>query len=165
MKKIILAACFIAGFSVANRLSAQEYKTALGIRLSSAPAIQNNSITFKQFINQKTAVEGLLSFGDPLSIGALVEFNQPFSTPGLQWFYGAGGYLGFGKELNVAKQIEERKTYFGGQGVVGLDYKFANIPINISLDWKPELNLVSDINFEPGAIGFSARFTFGKNGQ
>jgi hypothetical protein len=36
-------------------------------------------------------------------------------------------------------------TFFGAQGVVGLDYKFASIPINISLDWKPELNLVSEI--------------------
>jgi hypothetical protein len=45
--------------------------------------------------------------------------------------------------------------------VLGLDYKFANIPLNLSLDWKPELNLVSDINFEPAAVGFTARFTFG----
>jgi hypothetical protein len=162
MKKLLLAAFIITGLGCVNSLSAQEYKTALGIRLSSSPAIQNNSISFKHFINEKTAIEGLISFGDPMSIGGLVEFHQPFSTPGLQWFYGAGGYLGFGKEYNAAKQIEERKTYFGGQGVVGLDYKFASIPINISLDWKPELNLISDINFEPAAIGFSARFTFGK---
>ena len=47
-------------------------------------------------------------------------------------------------------------------GVLGLDYKFANIPLNLSLDWKPELNLVTDINFEPAAVGFTARFTFGK---
>jgi hypothetical protein len=46
--------------------------------------------------------------------------------------------------------------------VVGLDYKFSNIPLNLSLDWKPELNIVSDINFEPAAIGFTARFTLGK---
>jgi hypothetical protein len=45
-------------------------------------------------------------------------------------------------------------------GVLGLDYKFVNLPLNLSLDWKPELNIVSDINFEPAAIGFTARFTF-----
>ena len=46
--------------------------------------------------------------------------------------------------------------------LLDLDYKFNNVPLNLSLDWKPELNIVSDINFEPAAIGFTARFTFGK---
>ena len=50
----------------------------------------------------------------------------------------------------------------GAMGVVGLDYKFANAPLNLSLDWKPELNIIDEINFEPATIGFSARFTFGK---
>ena len=43
------------------------YKTALGVRLSSSNAMQNNSISIKQFINEKTAIEGLFTFGDPLS--------------------------------------------------------------------------------------------------
>jgi len=92
----------------------------------------------------------------------LLEFHKPLNTPGLQWFYGAGAYVGFGKEYDVNKARNVNTNYFGGQGVVGLDYKFASVPINISLDWKPELNLISDINFEPAAIGFSARFTFPK---
>ncbi len=173
MKKFFLAAFFIAALGCINTISAQEtdnaissgtsdYKTAVGIRLSSAPAIVSNSITVKHFINEKTAIEAMLSFSDPLAIGALIEFHKPLSTPGLQWFYGGGGYLGFGKEYSVEKARDINKTYFGAQGVVGLDYKFASIPLNISLDWKPELNLVSDINFEPAAIGFSARFTFAK---
>jgi len=174
MKKIFLAALCISVFGFINTISAQEttnetstvvsdsYKTAVGIRLSSSPAIVSNSISIKHFINEKMAIEALLSFGDPLAIGALVEFHKPLSTPGLQWFYGAGGYLAFGKEYSPEKNRDLNKTYFGAQGVVGLDYKFASIPLNLSLDWKPELNLVSDINFEPAAIGFSARFTFAK---
>jgi hypothetical protein len=162
MKKALLTTLIIAGICLINSVSAQEYKTALGIRLSSSPAMVNNSITFKHFLNEKSAIEGLFSFGDPLAIGALYELHKPFSTPGLQWFYGAGGYLAFGKQYNVSKAMDENKTYFGGQGIVGLDYKFANIPIDLSLDWKPELNIVPNINFEPAAIGFSARFTFTK---
>jgi len=163
---IAIASCLFASF---NFVSAQEtipenttYKTAVGIRLSSTPALQQNSISLKHFLNETTAIEGLLSFGDPLTIGALVEFHQPFSTPGLLWFYGAGGYFGTGKEYSIEKAKEIQKTYLGAQGIVGIDYKFANIPLNLSLDWKPELNLISDINFEPAAIGLTARFTFGK---
>jgi hypothetical protein len=162
MKKILFASLLVA-FSVSvNNLSAQEYKTALGVRLSSAAPMVNNSISLKQFINSKVAIEGLFSFGDPLALGAMVEFHKPLSSAGLSYFYGGGGYIGFVKNTNPTTQKASTDPNFGAQGVVGLDYKFSNIPLNLSLDWKPELNIVSDINFEPAAIGFTARFTLGK---
>jgi hypothetical protein len=162
MKKItivLLAVLFIGGL---QRAAAQDYHTALGVRLSSASAAVNNSISIKHFINERTAIEGLFSFGDPIALGALVEFHKPLSADGLKWFYGAGGYLSFVKTYNPNKQRNESDPNFGAQGIVGLDYKFANAPLNLSLDWKPELNIISDINFEPAAVGFTARFTFGK---
>ena len=162
MNKLAILCTFIVLISASQTLSAQDYKTALGVRLSSANAMQNNSISIKQFINDKTAIEGLFTFGDPLSLGALLEFHKPLSAPGLKYFYGAGGYIAFLKKVNVTTQKISTEPNFGAQGIIGLDYKFTNIPLNISLDWKPELNIVSDINFEPAAIGFSARFTFGK---
>jgi hypothetical protein len=122
----------------------------------------SNAISVKHFINDKMAVEGLLSFGDPLALGALLELHQPLSSPGLSWYYGGGAYLAFLKKVNTTTQKTSTDPNLGAQGVIGLDYKFTNIPLNISLDWKPELNIVNDINFEPAAIGFTARFTFGK---
>ena len=160
MKKIISISLIVAILAFTNSVSAQAYKTGIGVRLSSAQAMVNNSITLKHFLNEKSAIEALFSFGDPLSLGALYEIHKPFSSEGLQWFYGGGGYIGFVKTYNPNKNKNETDANFGAMGVVGLDYKFANLPLNISLDWKPELNLVSDINFEPAAIGFSARFTF-----
>lgn len=162
MKKILFVFLLSAGFGSINNLSAQNYKTALGVRLSSSNAMQNNSISIKQFISEKMAIEGLFTFGDPLALGALVELHKPLTPAGLTYFYGGGGYISFVKKVNVATQKSTTDPNFGAQGIVGLDYKFSNIPLNISLDWKPELNIVSDINFEPAAIGFSARFTFGK---
>ena len=160
MKKILFALLFSAAVLLMHSASAQEYKTALGVRLSSSAAIVNNSISFKHFLNEKSAIEALISFGDPLSLGALYEIHKPFSAAGVTWFYGGGGYVGFVKEYNVNKNKNETNVNFGGMGVLGLDYKFTNLPLNLSLDWKPELNIVSDINFEPAAIGFTARFTF-----
>ena len=162
MKKILFALLFIAALGLSSQLSAQGYKTALGVRLSSSNAMQNNSISIKQFISEKMAIEGLFTFGDPLALGALVEFYKPLAPAGLTYFYGAGGYISFVKKVNVNTSKSSTDPNFGAQGIAGLDYKFNNIPLNITLDWKPELNLVSDINFEPAAIGFSARFTFGK---
>lgn len=150
--KRLLAIGFVFGLLFSfNSVNAQEYRSALGIRLSTSPAVVNNSVSFKYFTSETLALEALLSFSDPLAVGILIEKHRPFSTEGLQWFYGGGGYVGFGSNTNV-----------GGMGIIGLDYKFPNVPLNLSLDWKPELNIISDINFEPAAIGFSARFTFGR---
>ena len=160
MKKILCISLFLSAIVFTTTASAQAYKTGIGVRLSSAQAMVNNSISLKHFLNEKSAIEVLFSFGDPLSIGALYEVHKPFSSEGLQWFYGGGGYLGFVKSWNPNKNRNETDVNVGAQGVLGLDYKFVNLPLNISLDWKPELNLVSDINFEPAAIGFTARFTF-----
>ena len=162
MKKILFVFLFTVSLVSLNQLQAQDYKTALGVRLSSAGAQVNNSITLKQFINEKTAIEGLFSFGDPIALGALFEFHKPLSAEGLRYFYGAGGYMSFVKTYDPNGQKNKTDPNFGAQGIIGLDYKFPNIPLNLSLDWKPELNIVSDINFEASAIGFTARFTFGK---
>lgn len=162
MKKILSVVLFTAAIWSFTPASAQDYKSALGVRLSSSAAMVNNSVSFKQFISEKTAIEALFSFGDPLALGAMLEFHKPLSAAGLSYFYGAGGYISFIKTTNVNTGKTSSDPNFGAQGIIGLDYKFNNVPLNLSLDWKPELNIVSDINFEPAAIGLTARFTFGK---
>ncbi len=151
MKSFIVALLFTAGCILSTNAHAQPYKMALGVRLSSAPAVVGNSISFKYFLNEKAAIEALITPQDPVALGALFALHKPINTPGLSWFYGAGAYFGFGDTYNL-----------GAQGVVGLDYKFESLPINLALDWKPELNIIKDINFEPAAIGLTARFVFGQ---
>lgn len=156
MKKVIIFFLFTASLYSVN-LNAQDYKTALGVRLSSSGPAVNNSVSLKHFISEQTAIEALLTFSDKAALGALFEIHKPIqSTEGLVWFYGAGAYLG----LNTDKNNTDR-ALMGGMGIIGLDYKFPNIPLNLSLDWKPELNIIDNINFEPAAIGFTMRFTFG----
>ena len=149
MKKSILFAGIFTIVSVS--LKAQEYKTAVGIRLGpNSPAI-TSGFTVKHFLNENNAVEGLVGVGNGFGIGGLYEWHHPIaSVEHLQWFVGAGGYLAF----------RDSETLFGAAGIVGLDYKFSEIPLNISLDWKPELNLASSVGYEGAGVGVSARFTF-----
>ena len=127
------------------------YKFAAGIRFSSGSPTLSNSLSFKYFINEGNAIEGLVSFGTRFGFGALFEKHQLIGvTPAFTWFYGAGGYAGF----------QDGKTWLGPTGVVGLDYKFQNAPLNLSLDWKPELDISPAINFVPDAFALTARFTF-----
>jgi hypothetical protein len=137
-------------------LQAQSYKTAVGIRMSSRDPTVNNSVSFKHFFNETSAIEALLTFDKKTAIGALIEIHKPIpSADGLKWFYGAGAYLGFDSDKN-----NPSRSLMGAQGIVGLDYKFPALPLNLALDWKPELNIIDNINFEPSAIGFTMRFTF-----
>lgn len=141
-----------------TQVNAQDYKTGVGIRLSSSGPTVNNSVSIKHFLNPKLAIEGLFTFDKKAAIGALLEVHNDIpSTEGLNWFYGAGAYLGFDSDKE-----NPNRALMGAQGIVGLDYKFANLPLNLAIDWKPELNIIDNINFEPAAIGFTIRFTFGK---
>jgi hypothetical protein len=130
--------------------SAQDYKVGVGIRLSTASPTLSNAVTVKYNMTQQHSLEGIISFGSRFGIGALYEINKMTTVQGLNWFYGGGAYVGF----------ESGNTYLGPTGIIGLDYKFPNVPLNLSLDWKPELDFIPSINFVPDAFGFSARFTF-----
>jgi hypothetical protein len=138
----------IAGILMNRTASAQDYRLALGVRLSNNVPTLSSSFTGKYFITEKNAIEGLVSFGNRFGIGGLLEFHKPFATEGLSWFFGAGGYVGF----------EDDDTYLGPTGVLGLDYKFPSVPVNLSIDWKPELDILPSINFVPEAFAVSIRF-------
>lgn len=140
----------IIALATFNKVHAQDYRLGLGIRLSNASPTLSNSFTAKYFVTDHSAVEGLVSFGTRFGVGGLIELYKPFaSAPGLSWFYGGGAYVGF----------QDHDTYLGPTGIIGLDYKFNNIPLNLSVDWKPELDILPAINFIPDAFAVSVRFT------
>lgn len=121
----------------------------LGIRISSSDAVVNHSLTYKRFFTSTFALEGLLSFTDPGAIGLLFEKHTFFGPSGLSWFWGAGAYGAFSSSRR-----------FGAQGAVGLDYVLPSLPLNLSVDWKPELNFTKVFSFEPAAVGVSVRYVF-----
>jgi len=148
MKRLLLFSAAFFVFAVAA--NAQGYRTSVGVRLgSSAPAIKNG-ITLKHFIGNN-AIEGILSFGDGTALCGLYEMHKPLASDKLQWLIGFGGYVGLSNQTT---------TRLGAAGIIGLDYKFNAVPLNLTLDWKPELNIVSKVGFESSGIGFSARYTF-----
>ncbi|HEY4335408.1 MAG TPA: hypothetical protein VGM89_05910 [Puia sp.] len=158
MRMIALVLLLTGMSALTNHLSAQDssspappYKVAIGIRFSSAAPTLSNSVTVKYFMNDRDALEGLISFGTRFGIGGLFERHQLIgATPSFTWFYGGGAYVG----------VQDHTTFLGPTGIVGMDYKFPSAPINLSLDWKPELDIFPAINFVPDAFALSARFTF-----
>ena len=148
MRKLLTLVFLVASSFFAAH--AQDYKVGLGVRLSSASPTLSNAITLKYNMTQQHSLEGIISFGSRFGLGGLYEINKTTTVSGLNWFYGGGAYVGF----------EDGNTYLGPTGIIGLDYKFPSIPLNLSLDWKPELDFIPAINFVPDAFALSARFTF-----
>ncbi len=149
MKKSLLLFSLITIFAISSK--AQEYTNAAGIRLGPNSAAISPGFTIKHFLNETNAIEGIVGISNGLGLCALYEWHHPItSVDHLQWFVGAGGYAAF----------RSSSSYIGAAGIVGLDYKFDQIPLNISLDWKPELNIITNVAFEGSAVGISARFTF-----
>lgn len=149
MKRIFFFFLIVFIFLSGSRVSAQDYRFALGIRLSSPDATLSNSVTGKYFITDRSAIEGIISFGNRFGVGGLIEIHSPFDVPGFKWFYGGGLYVGSG----------DKETYLGPTGIIGLDYKFQNVPLNLSLDFKPELDIIPSIT-PHYAVAFSVRFVF-----
>lgn len=147
---------FVALFSIAVSGKAQsmgqKYKTAVGVKFW-----DGGGVTLKHFINDKTALEGILFFwGNGVRVTGLYELHFPISSvSGLQWYVGPGAHIGFynNKHGNDGVSI-------GIDGVLGLDYKLNNAPLNFSLDWNPNVEFGSDHGFNGGWGGFAVRYTF-----
>ena len=60
----------------------------------------------------------------------------------------------------IGQNDNDNYTVIGIDGIIAIEYNFKEIPINISADWKPALNLVEHTRFwgDNGAI--SVRFIF-----
>ena len=50
MKRILFVLLLSAGIGSVNTVAAQDYKTALGVRLSSSAAMVNNAVSIKHYI-------------------------------------------------------------------------------------------------------------------
>lgn len=141
----------------------------MGIRLGpNSPAISSGS-TVKHFLNEPNAVEGMIGLSNGIGLCALYEWYHPIElVEHLRWFVGAGAYTAFRTQTNYIVNsgdggvvtVKNNNSFVGATGIVGLDYKFDQLPLNISVDWKPELNMISAVGFEGSCVGVSARFTF-----
>lgn len=144
--------------TIANISKAQNYQTALGVRIG-----VDNGITFKQFINQKNAVEGIVTFYKGINATALYEWqrNNDFNVDGLSWYYGVGGHMGFWNK-NKSPFNEEGdgvKPVVGIDGIIGLEYLFKDAPISVGIDTRPIVNLIGDDGLWFQA-GINVRYVF-----
>ena len=133
MKKIILfTACALL---CAGTAFSQNYKHAIGLRAGGS----NAALTYKQHLNAGNAFEVMAWFGfyeaSSFSAAGLYEWTQPVINNDFNLYYGVGGHLG----------AAANKFAIGIDAIVGLEYKIPNAPIAFSLDYKPSVSLLPEL--------------------
>ena len=172
MKKIFLylVAIFVLSVS-ASKLSALDdgdYKSGIGIRVGGG-YYDLISASYKTFITSPGAIELNLGFRSysiahswfNLSASASYQHHFPISSvKGLKWFIG-GGVTAY----NTFSSYEDFKGF--GLGIFptgGVDYKFGNIPLNVTADFRPTISIIKPYtyysSFYAGNAGASVRYTF-----
>jgi hypothetical protein len=141
----------IGAVTAQNNIGSYDYKTSLGVKF------YPGAVTIKHFIKPNLALEGVGYFWERgARATGLLEFHFDIpNAPGLKWYVGPGAHLGF----------YNNKYYGGGtvvgiDGVVGLDYKFREVPINLSLDWQPSIEFGDYAGFTGNWAGFAVRYVF-----
>jgi len=152
MKKYLFTLVIL--FGLLNFTYSQDYRTAVGLRLGYPGAI-----SYKTFVSESSAFEGYAGFrgydgfSNVLVVGLLYQKHNDINldgVSGLKWYYGAGGNI----------SLTSGGSGIGISGVLGLDYSFDDIPLNLSLDWIPTVILAgrSYSGFTPSFGAFTARY-------
>ena len=127
----------LSGFAISSR--AQD--NLIGIRGG-----WYNGISFQHYLSEGKAVEGLLQIArGGINITGLYELHEPISgADGFGFYYGAGAHLGIYQENRYnlfGDRYSGSGAVIGIDGIAGVEYIFDQIPLQLSLDYKPALNI------------------------
>ena len=152
MKKIILLISFVIFLGLSS--NAQDYKTSLGLR-AGVPY----GLTIKHFISKSNAVEGILASRWQGFVATVLLENEHWTGnyPGLNWFWGLGAHVGF---WDNNPWVSTSGGVLGLDGILGLEYTFDEIPLNLSLDVLPTINIFGSTGWGGINGALSIRYVF-----
>ncbi|MDR3188583.1 MAG: hypothetical protein LBT94_05295 [Prevotellaceae bacterium] len=159
MKKNLLTlfAAFALSMVLSLDASARNYEKSIGVRLG-----LSDGVTYKQFVSRNNAIEVIgnaffISGGTYLGVSGeyLWSWNV---TKELSWFIGPG--VSAGVWTNVSSSDLNAGFNAAFNGMAGFEYKFAHIPLALSLDVLPHIYLLNGGGISPLNGALSIRYTF-----
>lgn len=151
MKKVIMIAVLLVSALAVN---AQDYNWAIGLR---GGYDKNAGITLKKGMDGSAwDFTGNWYLGGEhtrLNLQALYELQYTLTGP-LDWYWGVGGHVGTWSNANAAK------LWLGLDAVVGLELKIPNVPLALSLDYRPGFNFIPETSPAYGDVAFGLKFCF-----
>ena len=152
---LVIGALTITQMSVGQAMG-PDYRTALGVKF------YPGGITIKHFTQENRALEGIAYFHHyGFRFTGLYEIHGDINdAPGLKWYVGPGAHIGAWNDDWEHKYPDRSGgLQIGIDGVLGLDYKINQAPINLSLDIQPFFNIANYAYFDVWG-GFAVRYTF-----
>jgi hypothetical protein len=149
--KLCLAFLFFGGAI----MQAQEISNhALGLRLGDSDGF-GAEISYQKSIGRYNRAEVNLGWRDSRNFDAfklagLYQWVRPIEDR-FNWYYGVGGGIGSVDFSNIPG-VDDGGAFVFAAGDIGIEYNF-DIPLLISLDFRPELGIL-------GYDGFSDNFDF-----
>jgi hypothetical protein len=154
----LTALCLCSLLIPSQSVQAQsDYQAALGARIGTPFGLSG-----KVFLTQDVAVEG--HFGSRrrgFEMGSAALWHRDIGWQGdFNWYFGGGAHIGFSEYGPVPEGSERTETTFGFDGIVGIEYTLRSLPLNLAIDYKPEVNItgVTGADFLSGAL--SVRYVF-----
>ena len=142
MQKIVLVCCLLLfGYG----LSAQE----LGVRFGD---MYGNNIALDATIPIKNKrIHSAISFGSNVGVDALYDFavESIFRSPDLHYYVGIGLTTLFASDFKL-----------GVMGELGIEYSFPRTPVSVSLDYRPAIIVIEEMDFIYGNFGLNVRYRF-----
>ena len=157
MKKIFLTICL--SFIAFSTINAQEIsENAIGIRFGDNNGV-GAEISYQRKLTDMNRLEVDLGIRGNSSYSAFKAtglYEWVWALDGnFNWYAGAGGGLG---SWNV-KSTDASDTFIFGAGVVGVEYNF-DIPLMVSLDFRPEIGFSDLYDGFNSDFGLSVRYQF-----
>lgn len=166
MKKIVL--CLSALLMIAAGARAQR-STGIGVRLTP----DGLGFTGKFFMDRNIAFEGQVNAGgvmggdgESFTLVGLIQYHIPLGEPNWRLYFGGGAHIGSWNRdrrrwENGRWRDDDNEFILGIDAVGGIEYLFKTAPVGLSIDVKPAVNLLSDMDFfSNNMLGFSARYYF-----
>lgn len=152
MKKFIFCLFIFSTALVSGQTIADH---ALGLRLGDSDGF-GAEISYQKSITRSNRVEVDLGWRDSRDFDAfkltgLYQWVRPLDG-NFHWYFGVGGGLGSVDFEPLPEFDEDDGLFIFGAGNIGVEYNF-EIPLLLSLDFRPEIGLV-------GYNGFSDNLDF-----
>lgn len=130
--------------------SAQSYDKAIGLNLG-LPL----GVNYKQFINRTGALDFTFGYQDGGVMLTAVFQHHINLVDNLNLYLGGGINVG-GVHMGNAYRHHGGSFVLGIDPTVGFEYRFANTPVVVAVDYTPQINIISHMNF--GIAAFKLRF-------
>lgn len=146
---------------IAWSAQAQSYGTTLGLRLGNSQNYRSVGLTLNQRIRKHVTLEGVIQsdFRYNTTGHFMIRRHQSLVSKRLNAYVGTG--LSFGIEESEFKNDQNMLIPTVNNHTAGVDLvaglEFTLLKASISLDYKPNINLVGRKPWYAGQVGISAR--------